>query len=108
VTRSLQNSTSAAWCSSARKFSVAAAGVEQRAEAVEEVDVLPRARRDGDCRGELAPPVGQLPRDQVLDPGQGERFQRAADPDAGVEGDVAQVVGGERDVVADDERTLST
>jgi hypothetical protein len=48
------------------------------------------------------PLVGQLPQDQVLDPRQCERFQRAADPDAGVEGDVAEAVGGERDVVADD------
>ena len=45
--------------------------------------------------------VGVLPRDHVFEPGHVVLLERLAQPDAGIHADVAEVVGGERDIHAD-------
>ena len=79
-----------------------AAGFEQRFEAFLQVDVFAGADRDVDRLAQAHVLVGVLPGDHVLDPGQVVFFQALAQADAVLQGDMAEVVGGQRDGVADD------
>ena len=74
---------------------------EQVGEAFLQVDVLARADRR---RHRLRQPpvlIGELPGEHVLVPGQREPVERAAQPDARLQAQVAEVVGGQRHLVTD-------
>ena len=74
---------------------------EQVGEALLEVDVLARADRRRDRLRQPPVLVGELPGEHVLVPGQREPVERPPQADAGLQAQVAEVVGGQRDLVAD-------
>src|SRR5690606_22086843 len=74
----------------------------QRPEVLREVDVLTGAGWRGERGGELTPLLGELPGNEVLEPGEGVGLERAPKTQTGADADVAHVVDGERDVIADD------
>ena len=65
--------------------------------AVEEVDVLARQQRDVHGVLDLLEHLRVFPRDHVLEPGQRIRLQGLAQPDATVDADVTEVIGGHRE-----------
>ena len=68
---------------------------------LEQVDVLAREGRDVDRSRDLLEHLRVLPGDHVLQPGQLVGLEGLAQPDAAIDVDVAEVVGGQRDLVAD-------
>ena len=74
---------------------------EQRHEAFLEVDVLAGAGGRIDRIGQRHPLVGELPGDHVLVPGQRELVERLAQADARLQADVAEVIDGQRHLIAD-------
>ena len=78
------------------------AALEQRLEAFLEVDVLAGADRHRGRFLQLPVLVGVLPGDHVLEPGRHVLLDPLGEPDAVLQRDVADVVDGERNLVADD------
>ena len=76
--------------------------LEQRLEAFLEVDVLAGADRHRGRLLQLAVLLGVLPGDHVLEPGRHVFLDAPGQADAVLQRDVADMVDGERDLVADD------
>src|SRR5262245_47787651 len=75
--------------------------IDQFDELFFEIDIL--ACQSGDVNGvrDLLPEIRELPRHQVLEPGELVRRQRPAEADRVIDGEMSKVVGGEWDLVAD-------
>ena len=65
------------------------------------IDVLAGQERNIDVLVDLLQQIGVLPGDHVFEPRDIVFLQRLAQPDAGVDADVAEVVRGKRDIHAD-------
>ena len=76
-------------------------GVDEFRELFLEVDILSREGGQVDGAGDLLAEIGVLPGDHVLEPGELVGRECPAQADRVVHGEVAEVVGGERHLVAD-------
>ncbi len=75
--------------------------VDELDEGLLQIDVFSREGGQVDVAGDLLPELGVLPGHHVLEPGKLVRREGSAQANGVVDGEVAEVVGGQRDLVAD-------